>query len=219
LGEFFILLFGGTYLLYKYISWKNNNEKFDNERREENKRLDAFNNLFSYNGAMLSAMFKDGRIVADEVYEVIGEDLRELYGDDYKRIVPLPGTPWYNFAHNRYQKVPTGFKRAYSPIYKAEVLWTSKQGKVVFQYGDDLDWFCVGKMQMFPDEKPFEVINNNIALFKKAESNLRNAGVNIMFVGMPGKHRNGFLNNNVETRIAIYERLNTKEKQISKRLW
>lgn len=217
--ELFIALFGGIWLGSKLLKEKSDSRqvqmKYENERQKRN----VFNAMYAYNGPTLGAMFYDGRITADEVYDVIGEDLREIYGDDYKRKIPLPDVPGYRAAYARKEKVPLSYREAYDPLEKAWHLYMSKKGKVEKQFGIETDWFFLGIRQMFYDEKPFEVIDDNIKLFKKIEENLHKNGADITLVGMPGPHRSVFMNGNVETRIAVYECLSEEDKLKSKRLW
>lgn len=219
MGYFFIALFGGFWLLYKVMGEKKEARVAQRKYDAKWDKLDAFNNNYAAKEPMFCAMLNDGRITSDDIYERIEKELRIVFGNDYISKFPLPDKPGYNTVKTRVKKAPLSWKAAYDNVDWAWYIWLSKNGKVPQQFGLPTDWISLGVRQCFENEVPFEIINRNIEFCKIIENNLRENGAYITLVGMPGKHRENFLNGNSETRIAIYECLNDEDKQKSKRLW
>lgn len=219
MGYFFVALIGGIWLLFKIAKDKNDAKFVQQEYDNWRNKINGFNNKYATNASTFDEMLSDGRITSDKIYELIGKELKAVFGDDYKSKFPLPGTPGYKDVSTNLKNAPSDLSEAYDNINWAWLIWLSKKGKVPQQSGTPSDWITLGVKQFFENEEPFEIINRNISFCKIIEDNLKKNKAKITIVGMPGNHRDTFLNGNSETRVAIYECLREADKKYSKRLW
>ena len=132
--EFFIAFFGGLFLLIQYTIRKTSE---DGIKREDNRWEAQRRPIIE----AITASQEDDRAVnemqswpSEDLYAYLEEDLLEVFGPDYKRIVPFDNKAYRDFGHEfnpyTYRKNSTYYTReAYVTFWLTHLLY-SKRGKL-----------------------------------------------------------------------------------------